>query len=379
MRQMEKMESVGQLAGGIAHDFNNVLTSIIATVDLLQLNKDRIDLDRSLNMIRNASTHAAKLTRQLLAFSRRQHLQPMDLDVNAVIEANLEMLRRLIGENIAIDVLPGRPVGTVHADPGQMAQVLMNLCANARDAMPAGGVITIETGNVVINGEFIVSHPWAAPGRYVMLSVSDTGKGMDEATLERVFEPFFTTKGPGRGTGLGLASVYGIVKQHEGLIHAYSEPGRGTTFKIYLPIVERCAAEIVEIHDGPLRGGSETLLLVEDDGDVREALAAGLAAQGYTLLTAEDGEVARSLLEERDWLIDLVISDTVMPRMGGMELLRAVVKRAPSLPFLLLSGYSEETALEGDALPTHVEFLQKPFGIDLLLRTIRRMLDAAAT
>ncbi|NOZ93644.1 MAG: PAS domain S-box protein, partial [Acidobacteria bacterium] len=351
MRQMEKMETVGQLAGGIAHDFNNALTAIVTTVDMLRLHRAGVDLERSLNVIGDACEHAANLTRQLLAFSRNQVLQPVDLDLNAIVEANLDMLQRLIGEHIVIDYLPAQHLGTVHADPGQLTQVLMNLCANARDAMPKGGTITIETGSVVVNDEFVASHPWTAPGTFVLLTVSDTGEGMDEVTLKRVFEPFFTTKAPGSGTGLGLASVFGIVKQHEGFIHAYSEPGHGTTFQIYLPVVERRATEIVETPTGPLRGGSETILLVEDDPGVRAALAAGLANQGYHVLTAEDGEVALKVLEENGWNVDLLLSDTIMPRMGGMELLRAVAQRAPGIPCILLSGYARDAAVEGGVLP----------------------------
>ncbi len=375
MRQMEKMETVGQLAGGIAHDFNNALTAIVTTVELLRLHPAGVDLDRSLNVIGDACEHAANLTRQLLAFSRNQVLQPADLDLNTIVESNLDMLQRLIGEHIVIDFLPAQHLGTVHADPGQLAQVLMNLCANARDAMPEGGTITIETGTVVVNDEFIASHPWTTPGSFVLLTVSDTGEGMDEATLKRVFEPFFTTKAPGRGTGLGLASVYGIIKQHGGFIHAYSEPGHGTTFKIYLPVVERRATEIVETRMGPVRGGSETILLVEDDPGVLTALAAGLANQGYHVLTAEDGEDALRVLDENDWHVDLVLSDTIMPRMGGLELLRAVAERAPGIPCILLSGYARDAAVEGGVLPPRVLFLQKPFGLDALLRALRRALD----
>lgn len=378
VRQIEKMETVGQLAGGIAHDFNNALTAILSTVELLQASGDRASLDRSLRVIHDAGDHAAQLTRQLLAFSRKQLIQPVDLDLNQTIRRDLPILRRLIGENISIDFIEGRRLATVHADPGQLSQVLMNLCANARDAMPNGGTITIETQNVLVNGEFVAAHPWAVPGRYVMLTVADTGCGMDEATLNRVFEPFFTTKSKERGTGLGLASVYGIVKQHNGLIHAYSEPGLGTSFKLYLPAVDRRAVEISNGIEGPVVGGHEVLLLAEDDRDVRDALATTLGAMGYTVTAAEDGAAALRAFESLAGGVDLVISDLVMPVMGGLELAAKIAERSPGQPFLLLSGYTEEAAFDEAPRDMRLQFLSKPFGLDTLLRTIRKMLDAPA-
>ncbi len=374
VQQMEKMETVGQLAGGIAHDFNNVLTAILTTVELLQQRGDEVDLDHSLKVIHDAGEHAAQLTRQLLAFSRKQHIRPVDLDLNRAISRDLPMIRRLIGENISIEFVEGGGLATVHTDPGQLSQVLINLCANARDAMPQGGTITIETKNVVLNGEFVASHPWAKPGQYVLLTVSDTGHGMDEATLKRVFEPFFTTKPEGRGTGLGLASVYGIIKQHDGLIHAYSEPEQGTSYKIYLPAVERRAMEFPAETEAPAVGGDETLLLVEDDEGVREALASTLRTMGYRVTTAEDGVAGLAALETLADDVHLVISDTVMPRMGGVELAQAVAERHPNLPFLLLSGYAKDAVFKNKPRPDHLEFLQKPFGVDTLLRTLRQIL-----
>lgn len=376
VRQIEKMETVGQLAGGIAHDFNNALTAILSTVELLQSTGDRVGLEDSLKVIHDAGEHAAQLTRRLLAFSRRQLIQPVDLDLNQAISRDLPMIRRLIGENISIELIEGDRLATVHADPGQLSQVLMNLCANARDAMPNGGTITIETKNMAINGEFVAAHPWATPGQYVLLTVADTGRGMDEATLKKIFEPFFTTKTKGGGTGLGLASVYGIVTQHDGLIHAYSEPGLGTSFKIYLPAVDRRAIEVSAMIEGPVVGGNEAILLVEDDRDVREALAATLGAMGYTVTPAEDGAAALRALESLAGGVDLVISDLVMPVMGGIELATEVARRDPGLRFLLLSGYAEDLIFDEASRGMRLEFLQKPFGLDTLLRTIRKILDS---
>jgi len=378
LRQAEKMETIGLLAGGIAHDFNNVLTTILTTAEAARTVGDRIDLDRALGVIHDAGSRAAVLTRQLLAFSRKQLIQPIDLDLNRAVESNLAMIRSLVGEKVAVELIEGRRLGTVHVDPNQLSQILVNLCANARDAMPEGGRITIETQNVVVNGEFVASHPWASPGRYVLLTISDTGRGMDQETLGHVFEPFFTTKPSGKGTGLGLASVYGIVKQHEGFIHAYSEPGRGTSFKIYLPVVDRRAVEVGSATVPEARGGTETLLLAEDDPDVREALASALEAVGYTVVAAEDGRAALAELERRGGGVDLVISDTVMPNLGGVELAHAVARKYPDLPFLLLSGYSKDSVLGEAVLPGNLHFLQKPFGVDVLMRTIRRVLETAA-
>ncbi|MFN3412693.1 MAG: PAS domain-containing protein, partial [Thermoanaerobaculum sp.] len=310
LRLAQRLESLGQLAGGVAHDFNNLLTAIMGTVDLMEKKISPGDpMMQDVKNVRKAAERAASLTQQLLAFSRRQIVELKPLDLNAHLQASLSMFRRLMPENVTVDFLPGSHLGTIMADPGQLDQILVNLLVNARDAMPEGGTITIETENVLVNGEYVRQHPWAKEGRYVLLSVSDTGVGMDEATRQRVFEPFFTTKEPGKGTGLGLSTVYGIVKQHDGMIHVYSEVGKGTTFKIYFPLVERRAVEVGTKVEGPVVGGNERIMLVEDEETVRQVLAESLGALGYEVLTAADGEEALQLLEERGFAVHLVVSD----------------------------------------------------------------------
>ena len=373
----QRLEAVGQLAGGVAHDFNNLLTAIYGSLDLLERKLPPTSPVREdLAAIRQAAERAAALTRQLLTFARRHVMEPQPLDLNAHIQTTVAMLQRLIPENIRLEFIPGRQLGTVYADPGQLDQVLINLVVNARDAMPNGGVITIETENVLVNSEFVAKHPWAKEGRYVMMSVSDTGVGMDEATRNRVFEPFFTTKEPGKGTGLGLATVYGIVKQHDGMIHVYSEPGKGTTFKVYLPIVERRAVEVGPKLQGPVVGGNETILLVEDEKEVREILAQALATLGYQVLTAQDGLEALALLEARQFAADLVVSDVVMPGLGGWELYQKVHEQAPGVLFLFSTGYSENAVHVNFWKKEGVFLLTKPYGLDTFARKVREVLDS---
>lgn len=378
LRLAQKIEALGQLAGGIAHDFNNLLTAILASCELLQR---RSLTDQSgtieLETIQRTATRAADLTRGLLAFARRQVLEPIDLDLNAMIRTELPILRRLIPESIRIDHVPGYHLGTVQVDPSQIQQVLVNLCVNARDAMPDGGAVTIETENVLVNGAFVATHPWARQGRYVLLSVSDTGYGMSGETMARIFEPFFTTKEPGRGTGLGLATVYGVVKQHEGLIHVYSEIGKGTTFKIYLPVVERPAVEIGSKLESPVTGGSEEILVVEDESEVRSVLVQVLSGLGYRVTAACDGVEALERLAAEP--VHLIISDIVMPRMGGHELWERVRAAHPGVLFLLSSGYAESAAQDRFARQDGVPFLAKPYGIDALARRVREVLDGAVT
>jgi len=373
----QRLEALGQLAGGVAHDFNNLLTAIYGSLDLLERKLPTTSpVRQDLAPIRQAAERAATLTRQLLTFARRQVMEPQPLDLNAHIQGTVGMLQRVIPENIRVEFIPGRQLGTVYADPVQLDQVLMNLVVNARDAMPNGGVITIETENVLVNGEFVAKHPWAKEGRYVVLSVSDTGVGMDEATRNRIFEPFFTTKEPGKGTGLGLATVYGIVKQHDGMIHVYSEPGKGTTFKVYLPIVERRAVEVGPKLEGPVVGGSETVLLVEDEKEVREILAQVLASLGYQVLTAQDGLEALALLEARQFAVDLVVSDVVMPGLGGWELYQKVQERAPGVLFLFSTGYSENAVHVNFHKKEGVFLITKPYGLDAFARKVRQVLDS---
>lgn len=374
----QRLEAIGQLVAGIAHDFNNILTVILGAVGFAQrkLPADhpaQVDLDA----IRESSERAAELIRNLLAYARKQVIKPEPLDLNAHLQKSMDMLRRLLPENITLDFIPGRNLGTVMVDPQQLDQVILNLVVNARDAMPHGGSVTLETENVLINGRYVEQHPWAKEGRYVLLSVTDTGEGIDEATRVRVFEPFFTTKAPGKGSGLGLSTVYGIVKQHDGMVHIYSEVGKGTTVKIYLPITERRAIEVGTKVEGPVKGGAETILLVEDEKTVREVLAASLRALGYQVLTAEDGRAALALLEDRGFAVDLVLSDVVMPNLGGWELFQLVRERAPQVKFLFSTGYSENAVHINFVKKEGVYLITKPYALDTLGRKVREILDAS--
>ncbi|MGQ9751519.1 MAG: PAS domain-containing protein [Thermoanaerobaculaceae bacterium] len=372
-----RLETIGQLVGGIAHDFNNILTVISGAADFARrkLPADhavQVDLDA----IHESSERAAKLVRNLLAFARKQVIAPIPLDLNAHLRKSMDMLRRLLPENITLDFIPGRNLGTIMVDPLQLDQVILNLVVNARDAMPHGGIVTLETENVLINGRYVELHPWAKEGRYVLLSVSDTGEGMDEATRQKAFEPFFTTKEPGKGSGLGLATVYGIVKQHDGMVNIYSEVGKGTTVKIYLPITERRAIEVGSKVEGSMKGGTETILVVEDEKTVREVLAESLRALGYQVFTAEDGRAALALLEDRGFAVDLVLSDVVMPNMGGWELFQLVREKAPQVKFLFSTGYSENAVHTNFVKKEGVYLITKPYGLDALGRKVREIFDA---
>ncbi len=376
-RQAQKMEAVGRLAGGIAHDFNNLLTAIIGTTalvleDLGLESRARLDIQE----IEKAAKRAAGLTRQLLIFSRQQVLEPRALDLNALV-ANLEkMLHRLIGEDIELRTKPAAALGAVRADPGQLEQAIMNLVVNARDAMPKGGRLTIETADVELGRSYVAAHVPTQPGPYVLLAISDTGVGMDGATKARLFEPFFTTKEPGRGTGLGLATVYGIVKQSGGYVWAYSELGHGTTFKIYLPRVAE-TAESPEPTTGtptPVRG-SETVLVVEDQEEVRKLTKRVLEARGYTVLAARNGAEALEIVGQHATQIHLMITDVVMPGMNGRELARLACARRSDLKVLYVSGYTGEAVLQHRLLEPGVAFLQKPFTPDVLARKTREVLD----
>ncbi|HNX49038.1 MAG TPA: PAS domain-containing protein [Thermoanaerobaculaceae bacterium] len=378
LRLAQKIEALGQLAGGIAHDFNNLLTAIMTSCELLG-RRQSIDQGSTVELetILRTANRAADLTRGLLAFARRQVLEPIDLDLNAMIRTELSILRRLIPETIRIDHILGHHLGTVQVDPTQIQQVLVNLCVNASDAMPNGGIITIETENVLVNGAFVAAHPWAKQGRYVLLSLTDTGQGMSQETLSRIFEPFFTTKEPGHGTGMGLATVYGVVQQHEGLIHVYSEVGKGTTFKVYLPVVERPAMEIGSKIETPVTGGSEHILVVEDETEVRSVLVQVLSGLGYRARAACDGAEALERLDAEP--VDLIISDIVMPRMGGHELWERVRTTHPEILFLFSSGYAESAAQDHFVRKEGIPFIAKPYGIDVLARRVREVLDGAVT
>jgi PAS domain S-box-containing protein len=375
LRQTAKIEAIGRLAGGVAHDFNNLLTIISGYGQLLQERLSPTDLG-PVEEILKASDRAATLTRQLLAFSRRQILAPQVLDLNSVV-ANMEkMLGRLIGEDIELATVQQPGLGRVRADPGQVEQVIMNLVVNSRDAMPEGGKITLETANVDLDKTYARRHPGATPGPYVMLAVSDTGMGMDAETLTHIFEPFFTTKEKGKGTGLGLATVYGIVKQSAGSIWAYSEPGRGSTFKIYLPRVEKRArkAEPAKARS-ELAKGSETILVVEDEEGVRSLVCGTLASHGYKVLEAGGADHALTICEQHAEPIHLLLTDVVMPQMGGKELAKRLSSVHPEAKVLYMSGYTDNAIVRHGVLEGGTPFLQKPFAPKTLVQKVREVLD----
>ncbi len=379
LEQARRLEAIGRLAGGIAHDFNNILQ---AQIGFLEFVLDDIPaegrLREDIEEARKCADKAADLTRQLLAFSRRQVLKPEHLDLNEVLSESLSMLRRLIPENIGIEFIPGMRLGAVYADRVQIAQVLMNLCANARDAMPDGGTITIETENVRIDPEYCRSHSWAKPGRYVLFSVTDTGTGMSPETLEHVFEPFYTTKEVGKGTGLGLATVYGIVRQHEGMINVYSEAGKGTLFKVYLPESERRAVEVGRELPGPAVGGRETILVVEDDDGVRRTAERILERAGYTVYAARDGAEALDLFTDHSQDIVLAVLDVVMPGLGGREVYERFRAINPRVRVLFSSGYSENAIHTRFILDRGLQLLRKPYDRKTLLHRVREVLDGPA-
>ena len=378
LRQSQKLESIGTLAGGVAHDFNNLL---MGTMNYVELCRDGIAPDHPirqwLDEITADSQRSANLTRQLLAFARKQTIAPKVLDLNDAIASMLKLLRRLIGEDIDLAWVPGPELGTVKMDPSQIDQVLANLCVNARDAIDGVGKLTIETENATIDADYCASRAEFVPGDYVVLSVSDDGCGMDAETREHIFEPFFTTKPTGEGTGLGLATVYGIVKQNNGFVSVYSEPGKGTTFKIYLP---RFRGETVGEADtaapAPLPGGNETILLVEDEKSIRVTAALFLKAFGYTVLAADCPEQALSLAAEHAGEIHLLITDVVMPGQSGRDLARQLATDRPQMKRLFMSGYTANVIAHRGVLDEGVEFLGKPFTRDELARKVREVLDA---
>ncbi len=378
LHQAQKLEAIGRLAGGVAHDFNNLLGVILGYSELA-LNELPAEspVSEQLGEIVKAAQRAAALTRQLQAFSRKQVLQPRLLDLNALVAEARKMMVRLIGEDIAVTVRPAPDLGMVKADPGQIEQILLNLAVNARDAMPLGGNLTIETADLELDAAQTAVHPPMTPGRYIMLAVSDSGAGMDEATRERIFEPFFTTKTAGQGTGLGLATVYGIVKQSGGFIWVASAPGQGSTFKIYLPRVEAPAAT-ARPADPPARAsrGSETILVVEDSPALAATIRLRLEAGGYAVWMAGDGEEALALYGARAAAIDLLLTDVVMPNLGGGELARRFEALRPGLRVVFMSGYSDGVISHHGVLAPGVVLLEKPFTGDLLERVVRASLDA---
>ncbi len=375
-RQAQKMDSIGRLAGGVAHDFNNLLTIIGGHTALLrlQLANDPSALEK-IGLVQEAAARAADLTRQLLVFSRKQVLEPRILDLNAVITRVEPMLRRLIGEDVELVARPATDLGRVEADPGQITQIIVNLAVNARDAMPGGGHLTIETANVELDDVFAHLHAEVRPSPYVMLAVTDTGVGMSEEVRSHVFEPFFTTKEPGKGTGLGLATVYGIVKQSNGNIGVYSEPGRGTTFKIYLPRVERPADPVGPEATAAGQRGTETILLVEDDEKVRALAGEVLKGHGYTVLEARHGEDAIDIAQRYHGAIHLLLTDVVMPRMGGPELAARLHPGRPAMKVLFMSGYTADTIVRHGVLDDGTAFLSKPLMPATLAAKVRETLD----
>lgn len=377
-QQAQKMEAVGILAGGVAHDFNNILTVINGSATLALMHGEIADsVRKDIEAIQLAGERAAALIRQLLAFSRKQIIKPVILDFNKLFSGVEKMLQRLIGENIEILKIPGPKLWQVKIDPGQIEQVLMNLVVNARDAMPQGGKLTIETANKILDTHHFHSHGVdAQPGPYVMLAVRDTGNGMDKETQKHIFEPFYTTKESGKGTGLGLSSVYGIVKQNKGFVWASSETGQGATLEIYLPrasrdgVLEKKERVLVTAH-----GGSGTVLFVEDDETVRKLSRRILTKNGYTVLEAQNGEDALRVSKGYDGQIELMITDVIMPRMGGQEAAEQIRRFRPRMKIIYMSGYTDTAILDHDILAKEINFIQKPFSPENLTRLVQRVMD----
>jgi two-component system, cell cycle sensor histidine kinase and response regulator CckA len=382
LRQAQKMEAIGRLAGGIAHDFNNLLSVILSYATVLQRNLKTGDPMRDdLEEVRRAGERASDLTRQLLSFSRQQMVQPKVLELGSVVEEMEAMLHRLMGEGVEVQVVTSPSGAKVLADAGQLEQIVLNLALNARDAMPLGGKLTLETSAVDVDAQFAAAHPEVEPGPYVLLSITDTGIGMDARTRERIFEPFFTTKEMGKGTGLGLSTVFGIVKQNRGHIWVFSEPGAGTSFKIYLPRTERQsdAVKVPVVSAAPesLRG-DETILLVEGDDRVRAMSRTLLRRHGYTVLDAQNGGEAFLLCEKYAPGIDLLLTDSVMPRMSGRELAARLAPMVPDLRVLYISGHADDSEARPDTGSSEVEFLHKPITPDSLLQKVRKVLGTPA-
>jgi PAS domain S-box-containing protein len=379
--QAQKMEAVGQLAGGVAHDFNNLLTVIMSYSSLLLADQGTAPAVRGdIQEISDAAERAAALTRQLLAFSRKQVLQLRAVNVNGVVIDVERMLRRLIGEDISLTTNLDPDLALINADAGQLEQVLINLAVNSRDAMPGGGALTITTDNAELSDEHGSRHLGAAPGRYVMVAVTDTGSGMTKEVQQRLFEPFYTTKGVGKGTGLGLATVYGIVKQSGGDIYVYSELGQGTTFKVYFP----CMTKVVDLmlttaeYRAVAPRGSETILLAEDDDALRALGARVLVALGYNVLLARTGREALRIVADHQGPIDLIATDVVMPEMNGSQLVEKVLEARPDIRVLFMSGYTDDEVMRRGVIDGQTAFLQKPFTPDLLAHKVREVLDVPA-
>lgn len=377
LRQSQKMEAIGRLAGGVAHDFNNLLTAIIGYSQMaLTRLQDDDPLRKDIEEVEKAGIRAAALTGQLLAFSRRQVVQLRTLNLNVVVAELSKLLHRVIGEDVALETSLDPAIGLVKADSGQIEQILMNLAVNSRDAMPDGGRLTIDTANVDLDEHYASEHIDSCAGPHVMLAISDNGSGMDKETQSHVFEPFFTTKGQGKGTGLGLSTVYGIVKQSGGHVGLYSEPGIGTTFKVYLPRIESEADDLdSRIPQSDCPHGIETILLVEDEDSVRRLARTILESNGYTLVEAASADEARLILEQRDCPIDMMLTDVVMPGGGGREVAEYAATSLSEMKVLYMSGYTDDAIAHGGVLEAETPFLHKPFTRDALLRKVRQVLD----
>ncbi len=378
-RQAQKMEAFGTLAGGIAHDFSNLLTVIIGYSQFLLGRVANDDVAHGfVAEIKKSADRATSLTRQLLAFSRRQMLQPREIDLNSIVADMSKLLTRLIGEDVQLATRLDPELHRVRADPSQVEQVVLNLAVNARDAMPTGGKLTIETRNVELDQAYAASHVDVRPGSYAMLAVSDSGSGMSPEVKARIFEPFFTTKEIGKGTGLGLATVYGVVKQSGGHIEVYSELGKGTSFKVYLPRVGRPDPRFGgDSGIFAIPSGRETILLAEDEGGVRTLARMALAARGYTVLEARDGREAMLLAQNHPGTIHLLVTDVVMPHLGGRQLSEMLNKERPEMKVLYMSGYTDDAVVRHGVLQSNVCFVQKPFTPDSLSRKVREVLDKA--
>ncbi|MDX6710156.1 MAG: hypothetical protein QOH96_1172 [Blastocatellia bacterium] len=382
LQQSQKMEAIGTLAGGVAHDFNNLLTAILGNTQLA-LRKLQPDdpLQLRLIEIEKAGNRAAVLIRQLLAFSRRQHLERRVINLNDTIGETMKLLRRIIGEDVEVHVKAGPNLSAIFADPAQIEQVIMNLAVNARDAMPQGGRLVIETSNIQLDENYQILYPYVIPGKYVQILVSDTGSGIDDETKKQIFDPFFTTKDIDKGTGLGLSMVYGIVKQHDGHINVYSELGHGTSFKIFLPVVERAVDKQSIAFQLPLLGGTETILVAEDEEVLRNLARDVLEGLDYTVLLAENGEEAIKMYEQNPEQIDLLLLDVVMPRMGGWEASERIRELGGDMPLILMTGYSSETVQSRFVKQNNLmedlgaTVLQKPYNVEGLGRKVREVLD----